>query len=235
MFVDTAQLSEYMDWQRLERAILIPIEHVSLKYCCILPLRIVATIQGNQCSPYKIIIDQNHGIYHDCPDFQRPNTFCKHLGRLTSLFPSSIQQEILSLFTRIGKNSRAEIQNLPYVTPIFSQQEEIPNLDFFSQIQSIFPLYQEESLLSTHFEKILCDWVYFDSHSALSFMNSYPQLIPRFQKMLENLRRPIPNYLDTCISDPRYSPEMQNLIWNLLTEVSVKDAIELHNGLQIIL
>lgn len=235
MFVDTAQLSEYMDWQRLERAISIPIGHVSLKYCCTLPLRIVATIQGNQCTPYKIIIDHYYGIYHDCPDFQRPNTFCKHLGRLTSLFPGPIQREILSLFSHVGKISRAEFQNLPYVNTIFSQQEEISNSDFLSQIQSILPLYIDESLLSTHFEKILCDWVYFDAQSALGFMDSNPQLIPRYQKMLENLRRPIPPYLDTCISEPRYSHEMQNLIWNLLNEVSVKDAIELHNGLQIIL
>jgi len=234
--MDTAQLSEIMDWQRLARAISIPFDHVSLNYFCSSPLRIVASIQGNQSSPYQLIIDQEHGIFHDCPDFQRPHTFCKHLGRLTSLLPREIQNTIITLFEERGRFSKAELNSMDYVNRVFTQnKDELLNLDFLAQIQCIIPYLNEDTLLYFHLEHILCDWMYLEPHTALKFMDSYPQLIPLFQKMLKSLRRPIPACIETCFSDSRYSILLQNSLWDLLNELFIEDSIELNNGLQIIL
>lgn len=216
-----------MDWQRLHRAITIPIEHLSLKYCCILPLRIVATIQGNQSTPYTIIIDQEIGIYHNCPDFQRPNTICKHLGRLISYFPPSIQSDILTIYDEIGKFSLSDISLV--------QPEEINIEDLSCQMHSLLPFYQEDSLISLYIEQIICDWVYHYPQSALMFINNNPTFIPQFGKMLQKLPRPIPNYLETCFSDSHYRIELQNMLWELSNTLTLHDSVKFNNGLQLML
>lgn len=217
----SVQLSQIMDSNRYIRSFEIPAESIQVVNFNPNPLLIYATIEGSQGDSYNIIIDENRGIHHDCPDFFKRKCFCKHLGRFTSLLPIEFQEKIIRIFQELPKKTKVSV---------IEYHQHKDNNHSFDELIKMFEYMISENLatnlMKPYFSEQVHNLIRTNPLKFLKYLDTHPNLQPSIIPIIYELEKPFPNVLEQQIFEKNISDELRTLISEILYKIEESYAVK---------
>jgi hypothetical protein len=226
----TAQLSNIMDSNRFHRAMDIPPDYVHLIYFSPGRLQILATIEGSQGDFYWIDIDENSGIKHDCPDFQKRGCFCKHLGRLTSLFPIETQDKIIKIYQDLVHSTHIDETRFKQNFHILHNFDHTISLTSF-----MFPLNSESHLLRDYLSELILSQIQHNAQDFFYYINNHQNLFHLILPLIPIISKPIPPAFENLTRDNHISDELRAFVTEIIAKSDELYSVRCKSKYQILL
>ena len=234
--IDPSPIGDEMDFRRFRRAMEIDEADISLEFLQLYPtFKFKASIVGSKGAIYEIVIDEENMLYaHDCPDYIINGKFCKHLGKICSLFPLEIQEVIISIFRSNRDRSLDPDDAMEKNREIISKFHPSPILT------TITPKYLEfivecGVLISSHLQHLLAESFLYNPKDFFQHEQSMVSHAELLHDILTDLGPAYRIVMEESLLTQNYPSWIKNLLTKVLETITNRFSIDIGEELAILL